>query len=142
MITGNDVYDMILRHNRKYIVSSIWIYKNKCTKKGSWFSLERIDYDMTDCIDQYTSSIETPVQNEEGRWYSTSGGVTTEDIWVWHDTTWWIENLPRVKWVPTFKVECKRLGYVDDLIRQTHERCYDEIILEWCMGYSSQTRRK
>ena len=77
---GNDVYDMISRHKGKYVVSSIWIYKNKCTKQGSWFSSERIDYDMTYSIDQYISSIEPPIQNEEGRWYSTSGGVTTEDI--------------------------------------------------------------
>ena len=108
-----------------------WIYKNKCTKQGSWFSPERIDYDMTYFIDQYISSIEPPVQNEEGRWYSTSGGVTIENyIWVRHGTTWWIaswwiETLPRVKWVPTFKVECRRLGYVDDPTRQTHGRCYD-----------------
>ena len=77
---GNDVYDMISRHKGKCVVSSIWIYKNKCTKQGSWFALQRIDYDMTYSIDQYISSIEPPVQNEEGRWYSTSGGVTTEYI--------------------------------------------------------------
>ena len=65
---GNDVYDMISRHKGKYVVSSIWIYKNKCTKRGSWFSPERIDYDIIYSIDQYISSIETPVQNEEGRW--------------------------------------------------------------------------
>ena len=53
---GNDVYDMISRHKRKYIVSSIWIYKKKCTKKGSWFASERIDYDMTYSIDQYIST--------------------------------------------------------------------------------------
>ena len=93
------------------------------------------------------TSIETPVQNEEGRWYSTSGGVTTEDIWVRHGTTWWIaswwiDTLPRVKWVPTFNVECRRLGYVDDLTRWTHGRCYDEKILEWCLGYSTQTRKQ
>ncbi len=145
---GNDVYDMISRHKGKYIVSSIWIYKNKCTKQGSWFASERIDYDMTYSIDQYISSIEPPVQNEEGRWYSTSGGVTTENyIWVRHGTTWWIalwwiETLPRVKWVPTFKVECRRLGYVDDPTRRTHGRCYDERILEWCLGYSTQTRKQ
>ena len=28
-----------------------------------------------------------------------------------------IKTLPRVKWVPTFKVECGRLGYADDLTR-------------------------
>ena len=33
---------------------------------------------------------------------------------TWWIASWWIENLPRVKWVPTFKVECRRLGYVDD----------------------------
>ena len=79
------------------------IWWNKCTKQGSWFSLERIDYDMTYSIDQYMSSIEPPVQNEEGRWYSTSGGVTIENyIWVrqgmtWWIALWWIETLPRVK---------------------------------------------
>ena len=144
---GNDVYDMISRHKGKYVVSSIWIYKNKCTKQGSWLASERIDYDMTYSIDQYISSIEPLVQNEEWRWYSTSGGVTIEDIWVWHGMTWWIASwwidiLPRVKWVPTFKVECRRLGYVDDVTRRTHGRCYDERILEWCLGYSTQTRKQ
>ena len=136
---GNDVYNMISRHKGNYLVSSIWIYKNKYTKQGSWFALERINYDMTYSIDQYISSIEPPVQNEEGRWYSTSRGVTTENyIWVRHGMTswiasWWIETLPRVKWVPTFKVECRRLGYVDDLMRRTHGRC---------LGYSAQTRKQ
>ena len=144
---GNDVYNVISRHKGKYVVSSIWIYNNKCTKKGSSFSSERINYEMTYSIDQYISSIEPLVQNEEGRWYSTSGGVTVEDIWVrhgmtWWTTSWWIETLPRVKWVPTFKVECRRLGYVDDLTRWTHGRCYDERILEWCLGYSTQTRKQ
>ena len=60
---GNDVYDMISRHKGKYVVSSIWICKNKCTKKESWFASERIDYDMTYSIDQYISSIESPIQN-------------------------------------------------------------------------------
>ena len=45
-------------------------------------------------------------------------------------------------WVPTFKVECKRLGYVDNLTRWTHGRCYDKRILEWCLGYSTQTRKQ
>ena len=45
-------------------------------------------------------------------------------------------------WVPTFKVECRRLGYVDDLTRWTHGRCYDKRILEWCLGYSTQTRKQ
>ena len=60
----NDVYDMVSRPEGKSVVSYIWIYKNKCTKQGSWFASERIDYDMTYSIDQY----------------STSGGVTIEDI--------------------------------------------------------------
>ena len=38
-----------------------------------------------------------------------------------------VETLPTVKWVPTFKVECRRLGYVDDLTRRTHGRCYDDV---------------
>ena len=131
----------------KYVVSSIWIYKNKCTKQGLWFASERIDYDMTYSINQYISSIEPPVQNEEGRWYSTSGGVTIEDIWVWHGMTWWIASwligtLPRVKWVPTFKVECRRLGYVDDLTKWTHDRYNVGRIPEWCLGYSNQTEKQ
>ena len=44
---------------------------------------------------------------------------------TWWTASWWIETLPRVKWVPTFKVECRRLGHVDDLRRQTHRRCHD-----------------
>ena len=52
--------------------------------------------------------------------------------------SWWIETLPRVKWVPTFKVECRRLGYVD-LTRRTHGRCYDGRILELFLGYCTQT---
>ena len=43
LIMRNDVYNMISRHKGKYVVSSIWIYKNKCTKQGSWFASERID---------------------------------------------------------------------------------------------------
>ena len=50
---GNDVYDMISRHKGKYVVSSIWIYKNKYTKQGSWFASERIDYDMTYSIESW-----------------------------------------------------------------------------------------
>ena len=68
---GNDVYYMVSRHKGKYVVSSIWIYKNKCTKQGSRFASERIDYDMTYSIDQthrkYISSREPPIQNEDGR---------------------------------------------------------------------------
>ena len=33
-------------------MSSIWIYKKKCTKQGSWFVSERINYGMTYSIDQ------------------------------------------------------------------------------------------
>ena len=43
---------MILRPEGKSIVSSIWIYKKKCTKKGLWFVSERIYYGMTYSIDQ------------------------------------------------------------------------------------------
>ena len=55
---GNDVYDMISRHNKKYVVSSIWIYKNKFTKKGLWFVSERIDYGMTYSMNKHSSLIE------------------------------------------------------------------------------------
>ena len=48
----NDVYDMVPKPEGNSIVSSIWIYKNKCTKQGSWFSSERIDYGMIYSIDQ------------------------------------------------------------------------------------------
>ena len=51
LITGNDVHDMISIHKGKYVVSSTWIYKNKCTKKGSWFSSQIIDHDMAYPID-------------------------------------------------------------------------------------------
>ena len=33
--------------------------------------------------------------------------------------------MSRVKRVPNFKVECRRIEYVDDLTRRTHGRCYD-----------------
>ena len=49
---GNNVYDMVLRPEGKSVVSSIWIYKNKCTKKGLWFVSEIIVYGMTYSIDQ------------------------------------------------------------------------------------------
>ena len=49
---GNDVYDMVPRHEGKFIAYSIWIYKNKCTKQGLWFVSERIDYGGTYSIDQ------------------------------------------------------------------------------------------
>ena len=74
-----DVYDMILRHKGKYVVP-YGSTRTSVQSKGSWFASERIDYDMTYSIHKYISSIEPHVQNEEGRWYSTSGGVTTEDI--------------------------------------------------------------
>ena len=48
---GNDVYDMVPAPEGKFTVSYIWIYKNKYTKKGSWFVSERIDYGMTYSID-------------------------------------------------------------------------------------------
>ena len=138
---GNDVHDMISRHKGKYIVSSIWIYKNKCTKKGSWFSSERIDYDMAYSIDQYISSIETTciewrrniILHFRGSDYRRYMSSTRYDM---------MESFLMVKWVPTFKVECRRLGYVDDLKRRTHGRCYDERILEWCLGYNTQTRKQ
>ena len=43
---------------------------------------------------------------------------------------------------PTFKVEYIRLGYVDDLTRWTHGRCYDERILEWCLDILLKPKRK
>ena len=49
---GNDVQDMILTPEGKFVVSSIWIYKNKYTNKGSWFVTERIYYVMTYSIEQ------------------------------------------------------------------------------------------
>ena len=61
----NDVYDMISRHKGKYVASSIWIYKNKCTKQGSWFASERIDYGMTYSIDQTYLSSEVEVYIEQ-----------------------------------------------------------------------------
>ena len=48
----NDVYDMASRLEWNSVVSSIWIYKNKSTKKGSWFASERIDYGMIYSIGQ------------------------------------------------------------------------------------------
>ena len=43
---------MVLRLEGMSVLSSIWIYKNKYTKRGSWFFSERIDYGMTYSIDQ------------------------------------------------------------------------------------------
>ena len=43
---------MVLRPEGKFVVSSIWIYNNKCTKQGLWFVSEIIDYGMTYCIVQ------------------------------------------------------------------------------------------
>ena len=72
--------------------------------------------------------------------------MTAEDPQVRHDTTgWtapcWTETLPRVKWIPTFKVECGRLGYVDDLRRQTHRRCYDTRMMIGIYKHSNQKAR-
>ena len=61
----NDVYDMVPRLEGKSVVSSIWIYKNKCTKQGSWFASERIDYGMTYSIDQTHFSSEVEVYIEQ-----------------------------------------------------------------------------
>jgi len=86
----------------------------------------------------------TPVQNAEGGWCSASRGVTAEDLWVRHgmigwETSWWTK---RVKWVPTFKVECSRLGYVDDLTGWTHGRNNNGRIPKSCLGYSTQTKKQ
>ena len=75
----------------------------------------------------------TPVKNAEGRWLSALGGVIAKDIQVWNGTigwttSWWTKTLPRVKWVPTFKVECGRLVYVDNLTGWTHGRSNDRRI--------------
>ena len=43
---------MVPRPEGKSVVSSIWIYNNKCTKQDLWFVSERIDYGMTYSIDQ------------------------------------------------------------------------------------------
>ena len=62
---GNDVYDMVPRPEGKFVVSSIWIYKNKCTKQGLWFVSKRIDYGMTYSIDQTHFSSEVEVYIEQ-----------------------------------------------------------------------------
>ena len=43
---------LVPRHEGKFVVSSMWIYKIKYTKQGLWFVSERIDYGMTYSIDQ------------------------------------------------------------------------------------------
>ena len=65
MIMRNDVYNMVPRLEGKSIVSSIWIYKNKYTKQGSWFVSKRIYYGMTYSIDQTHFSSEVEVYIEE-----------------------------------------------------------------------------
>ena len=62
---GNDVYDMVPRPEGKSIVSSIWIYKNKYTKQGSWFVSKRIDYGMTYSIDHTHFSSEVEVNIDQ-----------------------------------------------------------------------------
>ena len=51
---GNDVYDMILIREGKSVMYSIRIYKNKYTKKGSWFVSKIIYYGMTYSFDYGT----------------------------------------------------------------------------------------
>ena len=87
----------------------------------------------------------TPVKNAEGRGCSASGGVTTEDIWVQHGTTWWTASLMDWDFIKSkvgsnLQDWMQKTGHVDDLTRWTHERCYDERILEWCLGYNTQSK--
>ena len=71
MIMGNDVYDMVLRPEGKFVVSSIWIYKkNKFTKQGLWFVSERIDYGMTYSINQTRFFNELKVYIEQRTTYT------------------------------------------------------------------------
>ena len=56
---------MASRPEGKFVVSSIWIYKNKYTKQGSWFVLEIINYSMTYSIDQIHFSSEVEVYIEK-----------------------------------------------------------------------------
>ena len=65
MITGNDVYNMIMRPEGKSVLSSIWIYKNKFTKQGSWFVSERIYYGMTYSNEQTNFSNKAEVYIEQ-----------------------------------------------------------------------------
>ena len=48
---------------------------------------------------------------------------------TWYDMMdRWIETLPRVKWVPTFKVEYRILGYVDELTIELMEDVWDIVL--------------
>ena len=140
---GNDVYDMISRSKGKYVVSSIWIYKNKVYKARFVICLRknRLWHDIlywpvyikhrTTCT-EWRRKIILHFRGSDYRRYLSSTRYDMMDNFL---MDWDF-------WVPTFKVECRRLGYVDDLTRWTHGRCYDKRILEWCLGYSTQTRKQ
>ena len=60
---GNDVQDEVLRPKGNFIVSSMWIYKNKYTKQGLWFLSKRgsrLWKDILQCLDKLA------------RWYNQS----------------------------------------------------------------------
>ena len=61
---GNDFYDMVPRLEGNFVVSSIWIYKNKYTNQGLWFVSKIIDYGMTYSIDQthFSSKVEVYIK--------------------------------------------------------------------------------
>ena len=142
---GNDVYDMISRHKGKYIVSmdlQEQVYKSRFViclwKNRLWHNilylpdlLEVYIKHRTTCI-EWRRKIILHFKGSDYRRYLSSTRYDMIDSFL----------MDRDFWVPTFKVECRRLGYVDDLTRWTHGRCYDKRILEWFLGYSTKPEIK
>ena len=63
----------------------------------------------------------TPLQGSDYRRYLSSTRYDMMDSFLID------RDFTKSKVGSTFKVECRRLGYVDDLTRRTHERCYDDV---------------
>ena len=132
---GNDVYDMIKRHKWKYIISSIWIYKNKCTKQRFMICLRknRLWHDKlywpvyikhrTTCTEWRGKMILHFKGSDYRKLYLSSTWYDMMDSFVMD------REFTKSKVGSNLQFECRRLGYVDEIRRQTHRRCYDTIMM-------------
>ena len=144
---GNDVYDMISRHKGKYVVSSIWIYKNKCTKQRFMICLRknRLWHDIlywqvyikhrATCTEWRGKMILHFRGSDYRRYLSSTWYNMMDNFLLDRDFTkskegsnlqGWIQKT-RICWWPDKTISWKMLWWNN---------------LEWCLGYSSQNIRK
>ena len=118
---GNDVYDMVPRHEGNFVVSSIWIYNNKYTKQFSWFVSETIDYGMAYSINQkhFSSRSIYQAKNHLYRIGFVQAQKTPIEKHIQE-----LERSPRVMNILTFATRLKMETYSR---QQAHRRVQEEL---------------